>query len=278
MLVEYNGGKYNGWQTQQKGRFIQCTLERAIEKVANAPIRIHASGRTDKGVHASGQIIHFDTSANRSSHGWVCGVSSHLPADISIRWAEQLSQDFHARFSALARRYRYFIYEAPYRSALLPDGVTRVRETLDVKAMQTAAQDLVGEHDFSSFQDAQCQSKSPFRHLFACQVEREGDYIVIDVTANAFLHHMVRNIVGTLLPIGKGKKPVAWLKNVLVAKDRRAAGITASPNGLYLVKVYYPSEFAVIDHEIGPHFHPGRRCPAPCEARIMIENQKESDK
>tara|TARA_Y100000768_G_scaffold386306_1_gene374394 strand:- start:1308 stop:1736 length:429 start_codon:yes stop_codon:yes gene_type:complete len=142
--------------------------------------------------------------------------------------------------------------------------------------MSKAAQFLVGEHDFSSFRDSQCQSVSPNRHVFACDVVRSNDFVVIDITANAFVHHMVRNIAGSLLAIGKSKKEADWLKSVLEARDRRVAGITASPNGLYLVKVYYPSVFGVIDHEIGPYFHPGQRCPAPCDTRIIPERKKEA--
>lgn len=277
-LIEYDGRQFNGWQTQKSGRCIQWALENALSKVADAPIVVAAAGRTDKGVHASAQLIHFDTQSQRSAYGWMSGANTHLPACIRVRWVGGVDHDFHARHSALARRYRYLIYNAPTRSAFLSEQVTYIREPLDTTAMHAACQYLIGEHDFSSFRDSQCQSKTPFRRIFSCDVSKRDNFITIDITANAFLHHMVRNIVGTLLPIGKSFEPIEWLNTALKAQDRRQAGITAPPNGLYLVKIYYPEQFGVPDHEIGPYFHPGQRCQPPCDTRIIVKTPQETDR
>lgn len=241
--IEYCGANYYGWQRQNNVESIQSLLETAIAKVADHPITIFCAGRTDAGVHATHQVIHIDVTCQRELIAWVRGVNTHLPPDIRVLWAKEMSDDFHARRSATARRYVYIILNQAVSPGILHQRVTWVHGELDVPAMQKSAQHLLGEHDFSSFRAAHCQAKTPVRTITAIDVSQRDNRIILDVTANAFLHHMVRNIAGSLLAVGRGYNHPDWLKEVLLAKDRREAGLTASPHGLYLIKVTYPDKF-----------------------------------
>ena len=242
--IEYDGFDFHGWQSQQASvRTVQDCLQTALSKVAAESIKLHCAGRTDTGVHASNQVVHFDSDKLRPLRAWVLGSNTHLPADISIRWAQPIAEDFHARFSALARRYRYQILNRPTRSALQYRQMALCRTPLDVHPMQQAAAYLLGEHDFSAFRAAACQSHSPMRNVYALSLRRNGDVITIDIEANAFLHHMVRNIVGTLMVVGRGEQQPAWVHDVLTTRDRREAGMTAAPQGLCLTAVRYPTRF-----------------------------------
>jgi len=242
--VQYDGSGFRGWQAQQPGtRTVQTVLEQALAKVANHPVRLVCAGRTDAGVHGVGQVAHFDTTAVRSARAWVLGGNAHLPLDISLNWAQEAPKDFHARFSALARRYRYVILNRPQRSALWRERATWHYRLLDAERMQKAGQALVGEHDFSSFRAAECQARHPIRDIHELTIRRQGDGVVLEVEANAFLHHMVRNIAGVLMAIGAGDRPVEWAQEVLEQRDRTQAGVTAPAAGLYLLAVRYPERF-----------------------------------
>lgn len=244
--VEYEGSAFHGWQAQQDGvRTVQTALEAALTKVANESVRVVCAGRTDTGVHGLGQVVHFDTQAERSARNWILGSNVNLPKDVSVLWAKSVNDDFSARFSALSRKYRYFILNRPVRSSVLAGRVTWVHKPLDADRMQRAAQHLVGEHDFSSYRAVACQAKSPIRTMHSVQVERRGEVIEIRVHANAFLHHMVRNIAGVLIAIGKGEQSENWSKEVLALRDRTLGGVTAPPHGLYFEQVEYPLEFAL---------------------------------
>ncbi|CAM3823512.1 tRNA pseudouridine synthase A [Pseudomonas reidholzensis] len=256
--VEYKGARYRGWQRQASGvPSVQQALEQALSKVANAPITVACAGRTDAGVHACGQVVHFDTDAVRDERAWTLGTNFNLPRDISVTWARTMPADFHARFKATARRYRYVIYNDPIRPAHLAEEVTWNHRPLDVALMAEAAQCLLGTHDFSAFRASQCQAKSPIKTMHHLRVTRHGQMIVLDLRASAFLHHMVRNIAGVLMSIGTGERPVAWAREVLEGRDRREAGVTAHPFGLYLVQVEYPEAFELPQRYIGPHFLTG---------------------
>lgn len=250
--IEYNGAAYYGWQRQRELPTIQSKLEAALTKIASHPVAVTCAGRTDAGVHASCQVVHFDVQVERAEAAWTLGVNSNLPKDIAVRWVHEVDGAFHARFSATARRYRYVIYAAPTRPALLADGVTHVYHPLDIERMQAAAPALLGEHDFTSFRAAHCQSNTPYRNVQHLKVHQRGPYIVVEIIANAFLHHMVRNIVGSLIVIGQGEHPVEWLGELLAAKDRTLAAATAKPNGLYLVDVTYPESFGLPRLPLGP--------------------------
>lgn len=256
LCVEYNGTRYNGWQSQksQSVRTVQETLEAALGEVAAQRVSLTCAGRTDAGVHATGQVVHFDVQASRPDSAWVRGGNSLLPADVSIAWARSISQDFHARFSAQSRRYRYVILNRAEKPAILNGLVTHHHYPLEAESMHAAGQLLLGENDFSSFQGAGCQSKTPMRCITDLAVTRRNDFVLVDVTANAFLLHMVRNIVGVLMEIGEGRKPAAWAGDVLSLKDRTRAGVTAPPHGLYLVEVTYPSDFHLPEVTDGPDF------------------------
>ena len=259
MAVSYDGSAFHGWQSQRKPQVatVQEALEQALGSIANAPVRVQCAGRTDAGVHASHQIVHFDSPSDRDEKAWVSGGNTHLPPKISIHWAKPVTEDFNARFSATARRYRYVILNTPSRSALLAGGVTWESRPLNERAMHEAGQALLGELDFTSYRAVACQSKTPMRNVHFLEVSRCGDMVVIDIQANAFLYHMVRNIAGVLLAIGTGIKPVAWAEEVLLAKDRKAATITAPPFGLYLVGVTYPDSFQLPQSDPGPFFLAG---------------------
>ncbi len=253
--VEYRGTRYRGWQRQQAGvPSVQEALERALSKVAAAPISVMCAGRTDAGVHGSGQVVHFDTPVQRPLKAWVMGANANLPADISVTWAQPMPDDFHARFSAVARRYRYVIYNDPVRPAHMAEEVTWNHRPLEISRMREAAALLVGSHDFTSFRAVQCQAKSPIKTVHHLEVIEHGRFIVLDVRANAFLHHMVRNFAGLLMTIGAGEREPSWAGEVLEARDRRAGGVTAHPYGLYLVRVEYPSRFTLPERYLGPHF------------------------
>lgn len=257
LAVEYQGSDYHGFQTQSSGvRTVQQTLESALSAIANEPITVVCAGRTDAGVHATAQIVHFDTLAQRPEKAWVKGTRAHLPFDISVRWAKPVEPSFHARFSAHSRTYRYLISDRGSYSGLTHRHITWSRKKLDEAAMRRAAACLVGEHDFTSFRASQCQARSPVRQLEYLHVARRGELIVIEVKANAFLHHMVRNIVGVLIAIGAGEAPVQWMAEVLAARNRSAGGVTARPNGLYLVNVGYPDRFQLPETAPGPLFVP----------------------
>src|SRR3990167_11356316 len=254
LCVRYDGSGYHGWQIQKGLVTLQGTLERALTFVAAHPINTVCAGRTDAGVHASGQVIHFDTEALRSEHAWKFGANSNLPGDISVVWAKEVSSDFHARFSAKARRYRYVLYNHDVRPAILRNAVGWWYRELDEERMQQAAHYLIGEHDFSSFRGAGCQSHSPFREIIQLEIRRVRHMVIIEVLGNAFLLHMVRNIAGVLVAIGSGDRPPEWAKEVLDARDRTQAGITISPAGLYLVDVEYPGTFELPRIPLGPFF------------------------
>lgn len=243
--IEYDGTRYAGWQYQHHAPSVQQVVERAVSKVADEPVRVVCAGRTDTGVHALGQVVHFDTGAERTARSWVLGCNSNLPQDVGVRWARPVGDEFHARFGAVARRYRYLILNRPTRPALLHHRVCWHRLPLDESRMAAAAWPLVGEHDFSSFRALACQAKHPVRTIHELQVQRHGECVVIDVAANAFLHHMVRNIAGVLIAIGQGERPPEWTGQLLEARDRSVGGVTAPPEGLYLVSVQYPARFGL---------------------------------
>ena len=251
--IEYDGTRYSGWQRQGHiQNTIQEKLEQGLSVVANEPVSVQCAGRTDRGVHATMQIVHFDTHASRSDRSWVLGTNTNLPYDISVRWVKPVSPEFHARFKAVSREYHYVINNA----RLSNSAINRTRATwdyrpLDAQRMQAAGQLLLGEHDFSSFRAAECQSKTPVKTIHRLQLERRDHFIVMEIEANAFLHHMVRNIMGVLMAIGAGEKAVEWVNNVLEARDRRAGGVTAPANGLYLTRVNYPEEFDLPAHRSG---------------------------
>lgn len=243
VALEYDGAQFKGWQTQVGQRSVQADVEAAISKVANEKIAVVTAGRTDAGVHAAKQIIHFETTVQRDCYNWLSGCNSNLPRDIAFKWIMPVTDDFHARFSALARHYRYYICNTPQRSSIFHKKMTWHLQTVDEKLMHAAAQIFVGKHDFSSFRDADCQAKNAVRTIEFINIKRQGDIIRLDIKANAFLHHMVRNIVGSLLEIGEQKRDVEWLKAVFAARDRRQAGVTARADGLYMVDVCYPDHF-----------------------------------
>jgi tRNA pseudouridine38-40 synthase len=252
--IEYDGTGFFGWQRQREVNSVQQELETALAKVANSPVDVFCAGRTDAGVHATGQVVHFDTDAVRDNKAWIMGTNSQLPDQIAVRWAKPVADDFHARFSATARRYRYIICNQKYRPAILRSGLSHYHQQLDISLMQQAAPVLIGEHDFSAFRAVQCQSKTPFRNIHHLQLSQVGDYLILDIKANAFLHHMVRNITGSLLEIGMGRKPVGWLGELLQSRNRNLAAATAKPGGLYLVAVDYPEYYAIPEVAPGPLF------------------------
>ena len=243
--IEYDGSGYNGWQRQKTGIGVQQRVEEALSRVADHDLEVTCAGRTDTGVHASGQVGHFDSPSQRSRRGWLLGANSNLPDDISLTWVAGVPGDFHARFSATARSYRYRILNRLVRSALARDRAWWVYQPLDAERMHESAQALVGEHDFSAFRATGCQASSPNRHIRSITVSRDGDWITLDITANAFLQHMVRNITGSLAAVGAGDAPVEWIGEVLQSRDRTAAGVAAPPQGLTLVDVEYPAEIGL---------------------------------
>lgn len=258
LAVEYNGSKFHGWQLQKHcvEQTVQGRVEKALSTVANAPVRVHCAGRTDAGVHASEQIIHFDAPTSRSIKAWVMGGNAQLDHAIAFKWAIPVAQEFHARFSASHRRYRYVIYNAAIRSAIMAGKVSWEKLPLDVSLMDTEAQCLLGEQDFSAFRAASCQSRTSMRCVHKVSVSRLADLVVVDIQANAFLHHMVRNIAGALLDVGSGRRRQGWIEQVLRSGDRSRGSVTASPFGLYLVSVGYPEEYNLPLSSPGPGFLP----------------------
>jgi tRNA pseudouridine38-40 synthase len=244
-LIEYDGTEFAGWQSQTHSVSIQDAIQDAISFVAGQRIVAICAGRTDRGVHAIGQVIHFDTSAARTARAWVLGANTKLPAAISLQWAGEVESGFHARHAAIRRVYRYVILNRSARSGLQRARAAWVHRALDADAMHAAAQALIGEHDFSAFRSIECQSKTPVRRVERVAVRREGDYVCIEIAANAYLHHMVRNIVGTLLDVQSAADPLAAMQRILSGGDRRQAGVTAPPAGLYLWRVEYPAAYAI---------------------------------
>ncbi|GLO61500.1 tRNA pseudouridine synthase A [Vibrio sp. MACH09] len=254
--IEYNGTQYSGWQRQTHVNSVQQELERALSIIATQPIEVQCAGRTDAGVHGTGQVVHFDTDVIRKPVAWTMGVNAQLPEDIAVRWAKEVSEDFHARFSATARRYRYIIFNHTLRPGILANGISHYHGELDAEKMHEAGQFLLGENDFSSFRASHCQSNSPWRNIMHLNVSRQGHFVIIDIKANAFVHHMVRNITGSLINVGKGQQEPEWIEWLLQQKDRKLAGATAKAEGLYLVDVDYPQLFDLPTEPIGPLFLP----------------------
>lgn len=243
--LEYDGSAFCGWQTQPGGCGVQDHLQAALAKLADESIEVTAAGRTDTGVHAAAQVVHFDTNAIRDSNAWVRGTNSNLTEAARVVWAHTVPGDFHARYSARSRTYRYLLLDHGVAPAILRNRAGWYHKPLDVDAMQTAMNAIVGEHDFSAFRDAQCQAKSPVRDLREAVVERRGTLIVFTFRANAFLHHMIRNVVGSLVYVGAGKHPPEWIAELLATKDRRNAAPTFAPDGLYLAGVEYDPAFGL---------------------------------
>ena len=262
--LEYDGGGMSGWQSQADGiSSVQQHVEQALGRVLDHPVSVIAAGRTDAGVHARGQVLHFDTQAVRSERSLVLGTNSHLPAGIALRWARAVPDHFHARYSAHARTYRYCILNSPVRSALAAGRAAFIHRPLAVEPMQAAADLLIGSHDFSSFRAAECQARSPVRDLTGIAVRRTGDFVLVEVTANAFLHHMVRNIAGLLIHVGHEESPAQHAAELLAARDRRLAPATAPACGLYFWRVHYPPVFGLPDDS------DIMRCPSGCPADLM---------
>jgi len=244
MGVEYDGSAFHGWQWQKHTpKTVQQVLETAVSSVANETVRVHCAGRTDTGVHGSEQVIHFDTSVFRDERAWVYGTNVNLPKSVCVLWSREVSSEFHARFSATARQYQYVIFNRNVRPTYLSYRTTWEYRLLDAEKMNDAAQALVGTHDFDSYRAVACQAKSPVRTLEFINVRRQGDFVIIDLQADGFLHHMVRNIAGVLMEVGAGKAPLEWVDEVLQLRDRRLGGVTAQPYGLYLKKITYPDVF-----------------------------------
>lgn len=243
--LEYDGSAFCGWQTQPSGCGVQNHLEKALAEFTQARVETVAAGRTDTGVHAIAQVVHLDTEVDREEHSWVRGTNSHLDPAARVLWAQPVPDDFHARYGARARTYRYLLLNAPVAPAVLRSRVGWHHRPLDVGLMNTAAKVLLGEHDFSAFRDSQCQAKSPVRTMTRMGIERRENLVVFTLTANAFLHHMVRNIVGTLVYVGDGRQPVAWTGEVLASRDRRVAAPTFGPEGLYLAAIEYDPAFTL---------------------------------
>jgi tRNA pseudouridine38-40 synthase len=243
--IEYDGSAFAGWQFQSHARSVQGELQRALTQVADHPVELTAAGRTDAGVHALAMVAHFDTTAERPLHAWVLGTNANVAPEISVLWAHVVADDFHARHQATARRYQYRILDRRVRPALERQRVCWIRHELDAGRMHEAAQTLVGHHDFSAFRAAECQSPTPVRKLMEVSVQRAGPYVDIRVRANAFLHHMVRNIAGSLILVGRGERTGAWLQAALHGRDRREAGPTAPPEGLYFAGADYPAGFGL---------------------------------
>jgi len=252
--VEYNGAGFYGWQRQPHARSVQADIEAALSRVANQPVQVVCAGRTDSGVHATWQIIHFDSPVERSERSWMLGANANLPDDARLLWARAVDDDFHARFSAQERSYRYVILNREVRSALLHRQVTWHYQPLEVSRMREGARHLLGEHDFSSFRALACQAHSPVRTIHRLEVTRSGDYLYLDVVANAFLHHMVRNIAGVLMAVGHGNQEPGWVQKILDQRDRTQGGVTAPAEGLYLIGVRYPEHYGIAPVGSVPEF------------------------
>lgn len=256
LAVQYDGRSFKGWQQQRSPSMpsVQNTLELALSAVANQGVTVQCAGRTDSGVHASHQVVHFDSPVARPETAWTLGVNSQLPDTVAVKWVAAVDDSFNARFSATARRYRYIILNSEYRPAHLSAGVTWVAQPLNVEPMHRAAQALLGEQNFSAFRAAGCQSRTVMRNVHHVTVSRLGELVVIDIQANAFLHHMVRNIAGSLIEVGSGSQAPDWLAALLAAQDRTQAAATAPAAGLYLVDVHYPDSYGLPKEKPGPFF------------------------
>ena len=253
--IEYNGHAFSGYQMQSHGtRTVQDELEKALSTVANEAVRLTCAGRTDTGVHATGQVVHFDTAVQRELKAWMLGGNTNLPGDISIHWVREVDKNFSARFSAISRSYRYVLFNRRTRPAIFQNNVAWSYESLNHKMMHSAAQIFLGKQDFSAFRSSRCQANHAVRTMQKISIQRQGDYVILDIKANAFLHHMVRNIMGSLLVVGRGEQTVEWLQAVLQSGDRNQAGMTASPAGLYLVNVEYPEECGLPESGWLPNF------------------------
>jgi len=250
--VEYNGENYCGWQRQKQSPSVQEHIEKTLSQIADQPVKVFCAGRTDTGVHATNQVIHFDMQGSRPAAAWLRGANNYLPKDVSITWVKEVDDHFHARFSAINRSYRYIIQNTSSPAAILAGKVTWYRPLLDAELMQQAAQFLLGQQNFSSFQASSCQANTSTRIIRYAKVSRMNDLIFIDIKANAFLHHMVRNIVGCLLRVGEGRESPDFVEKIIGYKDRTKAPDTASPHGLYLINVEYPAEFKLPLIQYGP--------------------------
>ena len=253
MGVEYDGSRFCGFQRLKHAASVQQAIEDALAKVAGAPVRIHASGRTDSGVHATRQVIHFDPPVQRTEKAWIFGANTNLPRDVAVRWVKPVSDDFHSRLGALGRRYRYIFLNQISRPVLERANVTWCRDPLDADAMHRAAQALVGEHDFSSFRAAGCQSKTPWRQMHFVEVQRHGPLVVIDIQGNAFLHHMIRNIAGALASVGRGAQDEGHIERLLAMKNRQKGDVTAPACGLHFVDSIYDERFELPKEPLGPN-------------------------
>lgn len=251
--VEYDGRAFFGWQVQPEVVTVQAELESALSRMAAHKVRVHAAGRTDSGVHGAMQVVHFDTDAKRPLTAWVRGVNGFLPSGIAVLWAQEVPDSFHARFSAMARHYRYLLINHPVRPGLWAGRMGWVHQPLDLAAMREAANLLLGEHDFSSFRAAECQAKSPVKTLSRLEIVQEGNLLICDFSANAFLHHMVRNLMGALLDVAKGNESPAWMLELLARRNRSAASPTFMPDGLYLAGVSYPPEYGLPSEPLPRH-------------------------
>ncbi len=253
--IEYSGESYCGWQSQKNSPSVQQTVEIVLSKIANQPIKLFCAGRTDTGVHATFQVAHFDITVDRPMSAWLRGANNTLPQDVSIIWAQQVNEDFHARFSAVSRRYRYIIQNSEHPPAILANKVSWYRRRLNAESMHLGAQYLLGKQDFKSFQASSCQANTSIRTIGSAQVKQHNQLIFIDIEANAFLHHMIRNIVGALLKVGDGCEQPHYIEKIIAFKDRTKAPDTAKPHGLYLVGVGYPEEFHIPKAIIAPLNH-----------------------
>ncbi|AIO28416.1 MULTISPECIES: tRNA pseudouridine(38-40) synthase TruA [Burkholderia] len=249
--IQYDGAAFCGWQAQPHGKTVQDRLEHALAEFARVPLHTTVAGRTDTGVHGLGQVVHFDTDLDREVFSWVRGTNAFLPPTVAVQWAKPMPETFHARFSAFERTYYYALYVHPVRSPMLAGRAGWIHTPLDDDAMRAAAAHLIGEHDFSSFRSSECQSKTPVKHLYQIDVRRVGHFIHFRFRANAFLHHMVRNLMGCLVAVGRGRYPADWLADVLAGRDRNLAAPTFMADGLYLAHVGYPAEFAVPPAQLG---------------------------
>jgi tRNA pseudouridine38-40 synthase len=252
MGVEYDGSAFHGWQRQHGARTAQEALEQAVSAVADHQVGLRCAGRTDAGVHALEQVVHFDSRARRSDRSWLLGTNANLPGDVSVLWVRPVQPDFHARFSAVARHYRYLILSQPTRPALLRRRAVWTHYPLRLDLMRQAAHYLVGEHDFSSFRALGCQAKSPVRRIHYLDLSEQRGLFQLSIGANGFLHHMVRNIAGVLMSVGRGEAPPYWVRDLLQVRDRTQGGITAPPHGLYLVRADYPARFDLPQREATP--------------------------
>lgn len=243
--LEYAGPLFCGWQTQPGGGSVQDALEKALAAIAGHPIQTHCAGRTDAGVHGVNQVVHFDTDAHRPDSAWVRGVNSHLPTGVAVRWSQEVPSDFHARYSARGRRYRYLLTNRPQRAGLWQGRIGWYHRPLALAPMQEAARHLLGEHDFSSFRAAECQAKTPVKDLREIAVSQAGELFIFDFEASAFLHHMIRNIVGSLLHVGKGAAPPDWMAELLAQRNRQMAAPTFAPDGLYFMGPHYEAHWGL---------------------------------